>query len=272
MKTDTIFYQLFESFPSVFFELINCAREEADNYRFSSVEIKQLAFRLDGVFLPNLEQMNKPIYFAEVQFQTDAKFYSRFFSQIFLYLDKTDLENNWRGVIIYPSRNVESQKIDRYHELLNPQRVTRIYLEDLGDIEELSLGLATVKLVTVEEETAIEKGRVLLRRTQQEVNDPQMMRDVLQLIETILIYKLPRSNHKEIEAMFSLSDLKQTRVYQEAFEEGREEGRKESQEEAFEEGKLESIPRLLKLGLTAEQIAEALDLSLEKVNSVINNL
>ncbi len=41
-------------------------------------------------------------------------------------------------------------------------------------------------------------------------------------------------SREEIEAMFGLSELKQTRVYQ----------------EAFQEGKLEAIPRLLTLGLT----------------------
>ncbi|MCA2733655.1 MULTISPECIES: DUF2887 domain-containing protein, partial [unclassified Microcystis] len=52
MKTDTIFYQLFQSFPSIFFELIELPINEANNYRFDSVEVKQLSFRLDGVFLP----------------------------------------------------------------------------------------------------------------------------------------------------------------------------------------------------------------------------
>jgi predicted transposase YdaD len=57
MKTDTIFYQLFQSFPSIFFELIQLPISEANNYRFDSVEVKQLSFRLDGVFLP---QNNNP--------------------------------------------------------------------------------------------------------------------------------------------------------------------------------------------------------------------
>ncbi|MCA2684925.1 MAG: DUF2887 domain-containing protein, partial [Microcystis sp. M046S2] len=46
MKTDTIFYQLFQSFPSIFFELIQLPITEANNYRFDSVEVKQLSFRL----------------------------------------------------------------------------------------------------------------------------------------------------------------------------------------------------------------------------------
>ncbi|WP_199315568.1 MULTISPECIES: Rpn family recombination-promoting nuclease/putative transposase [Oscillatoriales] len=54
--------------------------------------------------------------------------------------------------------------------------------------------------------------------------------------------------------MFGLSELKQTRVYQEAFQEG---------EIA---AKLATVPRLLGLGLTVEQIAQALELDVEEVS------
>lgn len=53
--------------------------------------------------------------------------------------------------------------------------------------------------------------------------------------------------------MFELSDLKQTRVYQEALQEGKQ------------EGKLELVPQLLELGLSVEQVAKALRLSVEQV-------
>ena len=57
--------------------------------------------------------------------------------------------------------------------------------------------------------------------------------------------------------MFSLSDLKQTKVYQEALEEALEEGELAA--------KLASIPRLLELGLNVEQIAQDLELEIEQV-------
>jgi predicted transposase/invertase (TIGR01784 family) len=84
-------------------------------------------------------------------------------------------------------------------------------------------------------------------------------------------------SREEIEAMFSISDLKQTKVYQEALEEGKEEGKEEGREEGIEIGqqqgelraKLDSIPRLAALGLTAEQIATALDLDIERVREVL---
>ncbi|MCA2976274.1 MAG: DUF2887 domain-containing protein, partial [Microcystis sp. M110S1] len=69
MKTDTIFYRLFQTFPGLLFELIDFPGELANFYRFSSVEVKQLSFRIDGVFLPEREDL--PIYFTEVQFQND---------------------------------------------------------------------------------------------------------------------------------------------------------------------------------------------------------
>jgi predicted transposase/invertase (TIGR01784 family) len=84
-------------------------------------------------------------------------------------------------------------------------------------------------------------------------------------------------NRKEIEAMFSLSDLRETKVYQEALEEGIEQGIEQGIERGIERGrqegelsaKLNSIPRLSVLGLTREQIAQALDLEIEQVEEVI---
>lgn len=64
--------------------------------------------------------------------------------------------------------------------------------------------------------------------------------------------------------MFGLSDLKQTRVYQEALEEGRQEGKREGQLEA----KLEAVPRLLAMELTLEQVAQVLGLEVEQVRQV----
>ena len=84
-----------------------------------------------------------------------------------------------------------------------------------------------------------------------------MSREIFDFIETILLYKFPKFSREEIEAMFSLSDLKQTRVYQEAKAEGKA------------EGKLEAVPVLLALGLSVEQIAEELDLEVELVRQTV---
>ncbi|GET44224.1 hypothetical protein MiSe_90500 [Microseira wollei NIES-4236] len=60
-----------------FFELINQSPDEAVAYEFTSREVKQLAFRLDGLFLPTTNEPEKPLYLVEVQFQPDPDLYYR---------------------------------------------------------------------------------------------------------------------------------------------------------------------------------------------------
>ncbi len=265
MKTDTLFYRLFEAFPGIFFELINRSPEEAENYQFASVEVKQLSFRIDGVFIPNLNAINPPIYFAEVQFQPDSRFYSRFFAEIFIYLNKTELVNDWRGVVLFPSRNIDPGETPRYRELFHSGRVSRIYLDELGEIAENSVGIATVQLIVAQQEQAISLAQSLIERVRAETFQQQSQADILQLIEAILVYKLPQLSREEIEAMFSLDDLKQTRVYQEALEEGRQEGLEEGRQRGREEARLELVPFLISLGISLEEIAVRLGLQLEQV-------
>jgi predicted transposase/invertase (TIGR01784 family) len=97
--------------------------------------------------------------------------------------------------------------------------------------------------------SSISTARELINHIQQSVNLQLPQKQLLELIETILVYKFPKMSREEIEAMFGLSDLKQTRVYQE--------GRLEA--------KLEAVPKLLALGLTVEQVAQALDLDVAQV-------
>lgn len=267
MKTDSIFYQLFRIFPHFFFELANLPPDTVNHYQFASVEVKQLAFRLDGIFLP--DSVNLPIYFVEVQFQKDHKFYSRFFSEIFLYLHQSDLNNDWQGVIIYPQRQVESAGIARYAELIDSGRVNRFYLNELSNID--SVGINTLKLIVEPETSAITKGNELIQQVRQQFTDTSQQRELLELIETILIYKLPKISRKEIEAMFSLSDLRETRVYQEALEEGIEQGIEQGIERGRKQEKLSSIPRLLALGLSLEQIAQALELDIDQVRQAVQS-
>jgi predicted transposase/invertase (TIGR01784 family) len=102
----------------------------------------------------------------------------------------------------------------------------------------------------------------------------QKPQELLQLIETILVYKLPLLNRREIETMFSLDELKQTQYFQDVREEARQEGREQGREEGREEGRLnkalEAVPRLLALGLSVEQVASALELEVKQVRAIQN--
>lgn len=253
VKTDPIFYRLFKTFPGVFFELIGQAPALAAVYEFRSVEIKQTAFRIDGVFIPSSNSTQQPVLFVEVQFQKDADFYFRFFSEITLYLRQYKPVSDWQAVVIYPSRSIESPQPVAYQDWLALPKVQRLYLDELAIAPNPSLGINLVQLVVEVEERLAEQARSLIVKARQEVGDRNIQCEIIELIETIVVYKFPQKSRQELEVMLGLGDLKETKFYQ----------------EAAQETKLEAVPRLLKLGLSVEQIAEALKLSVEDVRKTL---
>jgi len=72
-----------------------------------------------------------------------------------------------------------------------------------------------------------------------------------------MVYKLPQLGREEIKAMFGLDELKKTKYFQEVAEEYEQKGKLE--------GKLETVPLLLGLGLSGEEIAARLGLDIETV-------
>lgn len=253
MRTDTIFYQLFQTLPGILFELIGQSANQAEAYQFASVEIKELAFRFDGLFLPLGDLPEQPIYFVEVQFQPKTDFYWRLFAEIFVYLNQYQPIQDWRAVAVFAKRSLDPGVPMQYRGLLMSQQVKFVYLDELEETANTSLGLRIVQLVVEEEATVNEQAIQLLEKAQQELEDVALRQKVLELIETILVYKLTNLSREEIEAMFGLSELKQTRYFREVAE------------DAKKEGKLETVPLLLELGLTVEQIAERLSLDVDAV-------
>ena len=118
-----------------------------------------------------------------------------------------------------------------------------------------------VQLVIGTEEAAIAQTNRLMQQARQELEDVVLRQKVLGLIETILVYKFTNLSRQELEAMFGLDELKQTRYFQEVAAEIAAKAKVEGKLE----GKLESVPRLLQLGLSVEQIATALELDVEVV-------
>jgi predicted transposase YdaD len=121
-------------------------------------------------------------------------------------------------VIIYPHREIENSPKSRYQEFFESGRVNCYYLNQLDEGD--SLGVKVLQLIVESEPNTLAQGKELIQQVRQQFQESLKREDILELIETILIYKLPKLNRKEIEKMFSLSDLRETKVYQEALEEG----------------------------------------------------
>jgi predicted transposase/invertase (TIGR01784 family) len=96
--------------------------------------------------------------------------------------------------------------------------------------------------------------------------------DLIDLIETVIIYKLPRLSRAEIQAMLQIHDIRESRVYQEAKDEGREEGKEEGLKEGIEKGIAISIAKLGAKNKSVAEIADLLDLKVEQVEQALKNV
>ncbi|MBE9235148.1 Rpn family recombination-promoting nuclease/putative transposase [Anabaena aphanizomenioides LEGE 00250] len=254
MKTDTIFYTLLQNMPSVLFELLEQSPTLALHYEFSSVEIKELARRIDGLFLPKSEYPQDPIYFVEVQFQSDDNLYWRLITETFLYLNQYKPQRTWQAVVLWANRDLDPGIPLAYQSLLTAGLIHVIYLDEIVDTSS-SIGLEIIKLVVAPEEEAIQQAKSLINLVNKA--DAAKGRNLLELVERMLVYKFSSYSRQELEAMFGLTEWQQTRFYQEV------------KEETELETKLKTIPKLLNEGLNLEQIARILELDIEAVKQAI---
>ncbi|MCT7973959.1 DUF2887 domain-containing protein [Laspinema olomoucense] len=85
--------------------------------------------------------------------------------------------------------------------------------------------------------------------------------EVVDLIETVVLYKFSRLSREEVQEMIGVNEFKQSKLYQDIKLEGMIEGKLE--------GKLEIVPELLSRGFTVDQTAQILGLTVEQVRQQI---
>ena len=266
MRRDTIFYQLFRQSPSLLFELISQPPDNAQQYIFDSIEVKETAFRLDGVFMP--PDPSGIIYFCEVQFQPDELLYERMFSEISIYsYRQRNTFSDWRAVAIYPSRSLEQSNRNVVVEMLASGRMTPIYLDELGTEEELPIGLSLMVLTTLEGDEAKAEARRLVELA-------RGSRAIIGLLSTIIVYKFSNLSRDEVDEMLGI-ELQQTRVYQEAKAEGETIGEVRGEARGLQRGRTEEgqalVLRLLtrKLGQIAPDVRSRVNsLTIDRIESL----
>ncbi len=254
MTADPLFYEIFKEIPELFFELIGQPDKDPSIYKFSATEIKQRGFRLDGLLSTSEAYPNEPIYFIEAQSYKDDNFYNQFVAKIVLYLTQYQPPNHeWYAVVIYDTKSNEGN-FPGYLNFFVPY-LRCFYLNELAKTPNQSLAVGVMRLIVEKksQEKTGELARQLMIQAKLELTDATLEEKVLEFIKTVVIDKFVNLSREELEVMLNLDSLKKSRIYQEAKEEG------------VLETKLETIPRLMKLGLSIEQIAESLELDVETV-------
>ncbi len=85
--------------------------------------------------------------------------------------------------------------------------IQRIYLDQLAE-EPSTPGIDLVRLIVEPESTAVDRAKQLLNQAAQSAIADLDQKEIIELIETIVVYKFPQLSRQEIEQMLNLSDLR----------------------------------------------------------------
>jgi len=259
MKRDSLFFSYFKELPGSFFQLVGRPESDAERYDLKAIEYKETAVRLDGVFLPRHPEVD-PAYIWEAQHYSSEKVYANLLSKIGRFLEHGDPKQDWVAVVIYPNRSMEQENLRPYRCLIDSDQLVRIYQDELPPAQPDQFELGILELIAAKPEVALEKAKAMVPRILGSKRPIPFRKIVIQFIETVILYQFPHMSRTEIEKMLQVSDVRQTRVYQEALEEGREEG--------MEKGREEIALKLLKLHVPAKTIAEATGLTAAQIRKL----
>lgn len=260
MKTDSLFYRLFQDWQGLVLELADLD-PTMPGYALHAVEVKQTAFRLDGVLTPPPEQPDWPLVFIEAQLQPDPDFHARWFSELFLYLYRHPPRRTWRTVALFPNRATEGRVEAAFETQLLNSWVRRVYLDEVLQNPTPTRGMRVLALLLAPPDTVVAEAQALLAETAAgaSLNGPVLV----DWIETLLVYKLPRLSRKEIRKMLDILnvELKQTRFYQEVFAEGKDEGLEQGLQQGLQQASLHIARSLLEVIADDRLLAEKTGLS-----------
>ena len=271
MKRDPLFFRFFKELPGAFFHLIGRPAADADRYTLDAIEYKETAVRLDGVFQPR-EPDAGPAYLWEAQFYASEKLYANLLTKIGRFLQHGDPSQDWVAVVIYPTRGTEQKNIVPYRCLLESDQLVRIFLDELPPPLPEMFELGVLELIAAKPDAALAKAQSLVPQVMASARPEHYRRLVIQFIETVILCQFPKWSREEVEKMIQVSDIRETRVFQEALEEGMEKGRVKGIEEGIEKGIEKGIERvahrLIKLKHSVEQIAKMTGLSEAQVRKL----
>jgi predicted transposase/invertase (TIGR01784 family) len=218
LRRDTLYYLIFKEFPELLFQLIGNPPQNAAEYRFNSVAVKEPTFTIDGVFEPLVLDGTGTMYLAEVQMQLDQGLYERTFAELFaLFYRSRELYNDWRCVMIYLSRSTEQKVTHPYRALLESEQVQIIYLDELGNIRDLPLIMSLAVLPTVPPKKAPAEARDILARAKEQ---PQQYEVIVDLVTRVISYMFLDQSPQEIDQMLDIK-FEETRVYKDTYAKGK---------------------------------------------------
>ncbi len=217
MKTDTLFYELFQTAPQTFFELLQIT--PPCPYRFESITLKSTEKRIDGILEP--ERVGETIYFVEVQAFPDKAIYWRVMWEVAAYFKQRSnrRENEWQAVVVW--LNIDDDPGFGTLATLGQESVPRLLsldllklLKQLGDD---TLSLNVLHPLVAQNEIEIRQNILTWTANIQSASNlsTEAQQRLLSVLSQFIEQKFKTLTYKEISQMLRLTPLRETASVQE---------------------------------------------------------
>ena len=272
MHTDILFYKLFETQPHLVMHLAGLEQLRDVPYRLQSVELKEKAQRTDAVLFPEPgAPADAPIIVCEVQFWQDARIYNRLVSETALLSFQHPAEQRFQMVLILPNRAADTDA-GVWQLLKDGGAIEVVYVEEaLASItseqsaEERTAMLLMQLTVTPVNRAADDALLPTIRQTIAATRNEGLQRLFRDLFVSLYASKYKNISLEEIRAMIDtreiFDDIGESLAVQQYAQ--------QYAQKAKMEGKLESAIAMVGLGISVEQTASALGLSVSAVEEAL---
>ena len=223
MKTDPLFYELFQAAPQTFFELVQIT--PACPYRFESITVKMSEKRIDGVLEPL--DASQPYYFLEVQAFPDDVIYWRATREVATFFEQRPLlkDSRWQAVVLWV--NIADDPGFGALRLLarkpKPNLVSLDLIDLLKKLPENSLTLNVLRPLLAEDEREVREHVVQwVEHIRQATSaDANLEERLISVFSQLIEQKFKTLNYKELSQMLRLTPLRETTSGQELLKEDR---------------------------------------------------
>jgi predicted transposase YdaD len=223
MKTDTLFYELFQAAPQTFFELLQIT--PPCPYRFESITVKTSEKRIDGVLEPSEE--GEPIYFVEVQATSDEVIYWRTMREVATFFEQRPKlkDNDWQAIVLWLNRSDDPTfgTLSLLAQSPLPRLVSADFPALLKQLDESSLAFNVLRPLIVETEQEVRQNVsrwVETIRTTSDL-DQQAEERLITVLSQLIEQKFKTLTYKELSKMLRLTPLRETESFKEAIKEDR---------------------------------------------------
>ena len=223
MKTDALFYELFQAAPQTFFELLQIT--PACPYRFESITVKTAEKRIDGVLEP--VDTTAPLYFLEVQAFSDDVIYWRVMREVATYFEQrpAQKETTWQAIVLWlnpeddPGLGTLKPLARKPHRRLLAVDLLKL----LKKLDEQALVLNVLRPLLAKSEREVRQHVVQwVENIRQTPNlDRQTEERLVAILSQLIEQKFRTLSYKELTAMLHLTPLRETASVQEVLKEDR---------------------------------------------------